>query len=459
MILRGTIAIALVTACGGGQTPHFDAGVDPHQPVAEVPVTVNRDIDLLFVIDDSPSMLDKQNNLANNFPNFVNVLNTVEGGLPNIHLGVVTTDMGTKASGSPTPGLPIGQLGQGGCAQTGKSGNLTVNGAAVTGTFISDIKQADGSRVKNYTGDLSSTFGMMARAGAGGCGFEQPLAAMKAALNNNPANAGFLRPAALLAVIFLTDEDDCSVTDTTLFGPDSPTLGPLQSFRCTRFGVTCASGGGTADAMNQEGAKDGCAASTTSTLLDDVRPYHDFLIGLKADPSQVAVSSIMGTTAPFQVELRAPPGGGASVPALVHSCTFNGAAGPEVADPPARMQDFLGLFPDRATASSICQQDLSGGLSLIADLIARSIGSPCVGASLADVDPATAGTQVDCIVEDVVGAAKTTIAECDASETPTCWKLEADPINCTRFEHLKLTVVRAGVPDPATITRMRCIVQ
>ncbi|HLL25914.1 MAG TPA: hypothetical protein VK427_27440, partial [Kofleriaceae bacterium] len=42
----------------------------------DIPVTVNRNIDILFVIDDSGSMADKQNNLAANFPNFINVLNT-----------------------------------------------------------------------------------------------------------------------------------------------------------------------------------------------------------------------------------------------------------------------------------------------------------------------------------------------------------------------------------------------
>src|SRR5512139_3843232 len=79
----------------------------------DIPVTVNRNIDLLFVIDDSGSMADKQMNLATNFPNFVNVLNTIDGGLPDIHMGVVSSDMGTKGlDGAPGPG--VGTVGQGG---------------------------------------------------------------------------------------------------------------------------------------------------------------------------------------------------------------------------------------------------------------------------------------------------------------------------------------------------------
>ena len=53
--------------------------VNPQQGRVEfkdIPITVNRNIDILFVIDDSPSMADKQANLATNFPNFINVLNT-----------------------------------------------------------------------------------------------------------------------------------------------------------------------------------------------------------------------------------------------------------------------------------------------------------------------------------------------------------------------------------------------
>src|SRR5262245_40117825 len=47
----------------------------------DIPVTVNRNVDILFVVDDSPSMADKQTNIRNNFSNFINVLNTIQGGL------------------------------------------------------------------------------------------------------------------------------------------------------------------------------------------------------------------------------------------------------------------------------------------------------------------------------------------------------------------------------------------
>ena len=95
--------------------PGGDGGDDGRTEVARVPVTVNRDVDILFVIGDSPSMLDKQTNLKNNVPNFINVLNSIEGGLPNIHLGVVSTDLGTKGADDATAGPGIGS-GPGSCS-------------------------------------------------------------------------------------------------------------------------------------------------------------------------------------------------------------------------------------------------------------------------------------------------------------------------------------------------------
>src|SRR5215510_4872314 len=127
-----TLGLGLLAGCP-------DRSIDEVNPLQgrveakDIPVNVNRDLDLLFLIDDSPSMADKQTNLANNFPRFIEVLSSIPGGLPNIHLGVATSDMGTQAEDGAPPGLAIGSQGQGGCSGLGKNGALQLNGAAVTG--------------------------------------------------------------------------------------------------------------------------------------------------------------------------------------------------------------------------------------------------------------------------------------------------------------------------------------
>jgi hypothetical protein len=435
--------------------------VEPQQGRVEfkdIPVNVNRDVDILFLIDDSPSMRDKQNNLAANFPRFIQVLSSIPGGLPNAHIAVVTSDYGTTdATGAIAN--PVGSLGNGGCAADGDAGDMQLFGAPVTTgeKFLSDILQMDGvTRVRNYTGLLSDAFAMMARGpGAGGCGFEQHLEAMKQALDGNPVNAGFLRDSAFLAVIFIADEDDCSMSNSAALLAAGTALGPLQSFRCTRYGIVCDQGGTTPDEMNQLGTKTRCHPAESSEYLARVSEYVAFLKGLKADPNKVIVAGIMGEISPFSVENRPLPVSGTLAPALAHSCTYTGGEDanndgipdPEVADPPIRLQFLLDQFPNRSTFARICQQDLSGGLQQIADLLKTVIGNPCVEGKLADVDPVTDGLQFDCSVSAVTNIntpqqAETILPKCtpeDATATnQPCWHLVTDAMSCPTSDNFKL---------------------
>lgn len=464
---RYAIASSLVPVAVGLLAGCPDRSIDEVKPqqgrveAKDIPVNVNRDLDLLFLIDDSPSMADKQKNLADNFPRFIDALSSIPGGLPNVHIGVATSDLGTEAAGDSTPGAAIGTIGKGGCAGTGKDGVLQTFGATLGGDmFISDVvtDPATGARSMNYTGNLADVFGQMARAGAGGCGFEQHLEAVKRALTNQ-ANTGFLRPDAFLGVIFIADEDDCSLEHASLLDPNNTSLGPLVgglplSFRCTRFGVVCDQGGQTPDAMNQIGTKTQCHPADSTTYLTQVNEYVSFLKSLKPDnPKKVVVAGIMGTTDPFAVELRPANTGN---PALAHSCTYiggdingDGTPDPEVADPPIRLKSFLDQFPNRSTFASICQQDLSGGLKQVGDLLKTVIGDPCIEGKLADVDPTTDGPQYDCSVsvvnnQGLANQTETILPRCtpeDASATnQPCWHLNTDATSCPNSDHFVLKI-------------------
>src|SRR5262249_54976969 len=151
----------------------------------------------------------------------------------------------------------------------------------------------------------------------------------------------------------------------SLLTSDTSQLGPLQSFRCTRYGITCDQGGADPTAMNQVGSKSSCHSNDSSQYLTKVDDYVNFFKGLKSDPQDVIMAAIIGTPTPFSVELRAPPGmSGTPIPALAHSCTYSPSpTDVEVADPPIRIKQLLDAFPNRSTVSSICQQDLSDGLT------------------------------------------------------------------------------------------------
>ena len=443
---RLVLASALLAACNDPSVV-----VGGLQEVNSLRAIPNRDLDLLFVIDDSPSMADKQVALADAFPKMIDVLSQIDGGLPNLHLGVVTSDMGTSASGT-APAPAIGVVGNGGCAGTGKDGALVQLGT-MTDRFLSDVEQPDHSRVKNYTGELRDAFGQLARVGAGGCGFEQHLSAMKRALVN-PLNAGFLRPGANLAIVFLADEDDCSASSGALFGVDSTTLGPLQSFRCFRFGVDCAQD------SNTVGAKSDCRAASGSALISELTPFVDALLATKPDPRMLMTAAVVGDPTPVAVELRDPPGGGTPIMALAHSCAYTNQAQTEVADPGVRLAGFLDAFPGRNRLTSVCSADLANPLGLIGDSAKKLMGDPCLDTTrLADASSEIEGVQPSCEVADIRDSAPDAammVPPC-SSGAPDCYEIVADAVACpATSDHQRIRFHRVTqVPDD-TWTSIRC---
>lgn len=251
---------ALLALAGCGNNLRVFA--EPNTIDLTFPSVPKRKLDLLLQIDDSSDACDKQANLSIALPSLLAQLRAPSGEMPDLHIGLVTSDLGTQGSDVSSPGPAIGQNGNGGCTGVGDDGRLQTFGAAVTDVFVVDEQDGAGGRRRNYQGELADVLGSMVRgAGAGGCGFEQPLHAIRRALSH-PSNAGFLRPEAHLGVVIFSDEDDCSFRDPNLLGTDETTLGPLQSFRCSRFGLQCD------QPMEDVGAKTGCGPREDSPLMD-----------------------------------------------------------------------------------------------------------------------------------------------------------------------------------------------
>src|SRR3569623_2563931 len=117
--------------------------VTPQQGGAVIKkIPVSADIDVLFVIDNSASTLDKQTVFAQNFPKFVQALDAFPTGRPNLHIGVIDTTIDIGAQG-----FSIG--GGAGCPSPAPRDNgLLQNTARVagcmtpTGSFLPAIKTA-----------------------------------------------------------------------------------------------------------------------------------------------------------------------------------------------------------------------------------------------------------------------------------------------------------------------------
>jgi len=410
----------------------------------DLPAVPNRDVDILFLIDNSGSMAEEQTSLRANFGKFMDVLATIEGGLPNVHIGVTSSSMGTSA------GDGVGNA-VFGCSGSGDDGNLTTT-ASVTGRFIIDEEAGGGTtglRNRNYSGALGDAFSALADVGTGGCGIEQHLGAMKRALSN-PSNAGFLRPSAKLAVIIIADEDDCSLAHKALF--EGSTDGTAVNFRCTQDGIECDSGN---PDLTVPGLREDCHPAAAPSWVADVDAYVDFLEGLKPDYNDdVIVAGIVGDTEPFEITTDM------NKTVLAPSCNYSG----QHAYPAVRTADFLAQF-SQSVRSTICNGDLSNALVQIGALLKRSFGDPCFEGVLADADPAD-GLQADCSISDIQalpGGGSREVGVIPACSTSPgaipCWRVERDDTRCYYTPtHLKLVIDRGGeVPASDIHVKASCV--
>ncbi|HTL32881.1 MAG TPA: vWA domain-containing protein [Kofleriaceae bacterium] len=411
--------------------------------VKDIPAVPNRDVDILFVVDNSGSMEAEQASLLANFGRFMSVLETIEGGLPNIHVAVVTSNMGQSA----TDGVGTASFGTA-CANKGDDGVMRTAPSLFNGHFIVDEEGSGGTRNRNYTGTLSDAFSAIANVGTMGCGIEQHLASMKRSLEN-PLNAGFLRKDAKLAVIVIGDEDDCSLAHKSLF--EGTTNGTVVNFRCTQGNIECDDDPG----LTTAGEHRNCHPKEPSTYLESLDTYSDFLRTLKTDPDKdVIVAGIVGDPEPFKLAADAASG----MTILAPSCTY----GDQNAFPAVRTSDFFTRFP-LSVQTTICGADLSRPLVEIAALLKRSFGDPCFANQVADLDPNAAGLQPECTVTDVreAGGVETQLGvlpQCTGSNIP-CWRIEVDAAKCNYTEfHQKLVIDRGGVVPPSDVhIKVNCV--
>ncbi len=261
-LLPLALALALAPGCGGRTTGQGSGTVTaPSFTTVRWP-SVNK-LDLLFMIDNSTSMADKQALLAQVVPELVDRLtNPIEvctdsvghatpaNGQPcpagssgptpeyqpasDIHIGVISSSLG--GHGSPdnfcNPQAPGGSN-----PDNNDHGHLLPKVRAGLSSYQNlgflDFDGTHGAEVKtDFTNYVTA-------AGEQGCGFESSLEAwyrfladpappLDVKVTNNYSTptgvdqeilyerAHFLRPDSLLFIVMLTDEDDCSISDTGL---------------------------------------------------------------------------------------------------------------------------------------------------------------------------------------------------------------------------------------------------
>lgn len=193
------------TGTSGEQGLQLDVGVEPKLDVPKTgPLCGN--LDVLFVIDNSGSMLDEQTKLEEQALRFIDKLKSWGLGTNEMHIGVVTTDAyDFNHEGCQEIGALV--------TQTGGYGQSTIKKC---GPYV------EGSNFMTNQDDLDETLACALKVGIGGSGMERPIDAMTNALDEwlhsdvSGCNTGFHRrpngddSGAGLLIVLITDEDDTS---------------------------------------------------------------------------------------------------------------------------------------------------------------------------------------------------------------------------------------------------------
>ncbi|MFH2009784.1 MAG: hypothetical protein ABI333_24530 [bacterium] len=407
-------------------------------------------VDILFVVDNTPLMMD----VGAGDPLNIGLTPLTEwdndggpGSLATgpVHVGVVTSNLGSGGYDLP------------GCEADGDDGRLMTE-------VRPDCPTMDGSFIELIDGvivnipDAPSDFTLAeavnclvdAQTQREGCAFPQPLQAATRALAH-PDNLDFARDGANLAVVFVSNSDDCSASAPEVFNPDPSaevTLGPLNPFRCFEFGVTC-----NVNDRFTPGDRTNCTDRTDGgELLFRLSTIREQLV-LGRDPQNVIISTIAGPADQVRVLVEA------DVPALEPICAGAAWSG----FPGVRLAKFRDQFGDNGMGESVCDPNISSLLFQIRDRLEARTAYRCLPRTLADLDDNPEnGLQADCILHDVVNPDTITeqrlgpIPACaDSPEERPCYRALEEP-NCTSRH--KIEVIRYEPPPASSELTADCLV-
>jgi hypothetical protein len=409
----------------------------------QLQLTVNKDVDILFIIDNSGSMGEEQATLGANFPAFINVLEA-EDVKANYRIGVTTSDNGNQWCPGTTP--EAGNLVLSPCYNRINDfvfGNdvdvrdlacndictLTDADLAIQPT-ITDFDPTPKPRpwLENIEGaknipdatEMSAAFACFGPQGVNGCGFEAQLESMYLALTRaqttTEASYGFLRASAILAIVHVTDEADCSYNKaySQIFDADGGKTfwsNPEQNFPtsavCWNAGVECEgdpSGYSACNAVNKD-VDGNINVPDNQAVLHPMSRYIGLVQGLEDEKqvlnaSQEVILALIGGVANdgkpyyndvgntdplFQRDFGIGPG-----------CTS--LEGGE-AVPPVRLRDMVDAFSP-GNMFSICSDNYEPALDAIANRIREQITPACYTKCVKDTDEATPLVDPECTVEE-----------------------------------------------------------
>ncbi|MFZ6178690.1 vWA domain-containing protein [Nannocystis pusilla] len=507
------ILFPLVSVALGACLEHPVVGVElckTENNEIRIPLDEGGDVDILFVIDNSGSMAEEQARLARNFEAFARRLDEMGA---HYRIGVTTTDSGNPrcdaAATTPEGGdlvlrSCLDRLGEGAFqfndidaafACTDVCG-LTGDALAITPTST-DLDPERRARpwiekiddVSNLPAgvEVADAFACFGPQGINGCGHEQPLESMylalKKALAPSEGHYGFMRDNALLSVVLVTDETDCSfepafkdifIDDKTFW--EDPSGPAPTSATCWNAGVQCSGPGPVYDGCEPANYSiDGePGAADADAVLRPISRYVDLLAKIRADkqiidPSrEVLVSLIAGVPAGYEtgkadiVYAEAEAGSEQDLNfGIAPGCVNNSDGSGSTAVPPVRERAVAEAFAgEDRNLYSICEDDYTPALEGIAKQIERAFRPVCGTTMVADRDLSTEALDADCKIQQRVDDKVVDLPPClpigeDEWEVPAgrsvCAIVLTDPRGLTPSKHDDMSTIKDAETGEKTV--------
>jgi hypothetical protein len=322
-------------------------------------------VDIVVLVDNSGSMREEQEALTLRFPELIRELldpgdadgdtHPDHAAVDDRNIGVIDPDMGTMGFTVSTCRNPDG--GDNGCFR-----NTPAPGLGCAASYPVFLSRNPLNAAVYSPEQMSEDFTCIATLGTSGCGFEQQLKAMRVAVTDDAGpggcNAGFLRPDSLLGLIFVTDENDCSVVEghPEMFDPSrNGDLGPLN-IRCflhPEFIETV---------EDQYAAFSALRADRPGSLVVGM------IVGVPPEESAcIGTGDLLGGCLRVtDMEERINP---AFSTELVPSC--NTRMG--LAFPPVRFVELAQMFGKDAYVDSVCKEDWRGAIAGITNRLVERL--------------------------------------------------------------------------------------
>lgn len=384
-------------------------------------------LDLLFVVDNSGSMREEQAALREQFPRLIRSLTSGETAngqafppVKDLHLGVVSSDMGLVGIANNFPGCNTSRHVNGG--DDGRLLHPANTGPGCASAYPQWLSFAEG---QDSSAKVATDFGCIANLGTMGCGFEQQLESGLKALwpknyvdlngmafppDRNPilflsttpegrfgrgdqppqndGNGGFLRSdpetgGSYVAIILVTDEEDCSSRDTSHFistnDPNNPLSRQGINLRCfynkqNLYNVDRYVKGyqGLRPGKPQLVMFGAIVGVPVDLVSDEARMNVQWDDQASRDAYYDAILNDSRMREVTENE---------EVPALANvkpSCSREDLSGARAtAYPPRRIVEVAKGIGANAVVQSICQDDFSGSMGAIAEMIGSRLAVNC----------------------------------------------------------------------------------